>query len=104
MDRLSEFLWLLVPAVLLVLVAAGGIRAIRRRRALDAAEREAQDSEPVAHPAARSQAPETTSARDDEPTPPPSTAPPAGEVTPLEDERKRGRTFVDDWLGDEDDR
>ena len=48
--------------------------------------------------------PEATDYRTTDPSRPgPSAATPAGEVVPVEDERKHRRTFVDAWLGDDED-
>ena len=94
-----QFLWLLVAASLVALVGVAVLALTRRRklsgtgapewRALSLVQR-------VCGTGAR--------ALDDEGPRRLGQRKPAGEVTPLEDERKHGRTFVDDWLGDEDDR
>ncbi len=96
-------MYVLAAAVVLFAVL-GAIALISRRRRL----RDVERSEVAEPEAAEPEAPTTAAAVaiDDEsaprPRPSPSAAPPAGEVQPLEDERKYQRTFVDAWLGDDD--
>ncbi len=100
-------------ALVAVLVVLATLALVRRRRRLRELDQQQASAEHAVEPGEQAEPPRAANsarptARDGaarpRPSVSPSAAPPAGEVRALEDERKYGRTFVDAWLGgDEDD-